>query len=215
NGYVAVEQLNWESLVERLVADTPYTENWNEGTPKPFYSRHAGPPPPQVYQIAVLDMQPIEPPIGGGRIRLLGLYHGLGENLPTTYVGTYDWRGETYRRHRHSPTLEEITIPLRAEHFDAAEAWAGRAGGKNVIDVSFDVLARLSPEYVEAARQVASRADIVVFSHPWVYPLVKDVLRPSSQLIVYDSQNVEGLLRMTLLDDGAFGTQLVKHVVQV
>ena len=41
--------------------------------------------------VCVLDMQPISPPVGGGRLRLLGLYHALGANLPATYVGTYDW----------------------------------------------------------------------------------------------------------------------------
>lgn len=37
-------------------------------------------------RVLVLDMQPIDPPIGGGRIRFLGLYHNLGEDLPTTYI---------------------------------------------------------------------------------------------------------------------------------
>jgi hypothetical protein len=50
----------------------------------------------QIFQVTVLDMQPIDPPIGGGRLRLLGLYHGMGEYLPTTYIGSYDWPGENH-----------------------------------------------------------------------------------------------------------------------
>ncbi len=72
-----------------------------------------------VYRVLVLDMQPIDPPVGGGRLRLLGLYHRLGRRLPTIYVGTYDWPGEKFRRHRLSEGLEEVNIPLSDEHFAA------------------------------------------------------------------------------------------------
>ena len=32
-------------------------------------------------KVTILDMQPIEPATGGGRLRLLGLYHALGEGI--------------------------------------------------------------------------------------------------------------------------------------
>jgi glycosyltransferase involved in cell wall biosynthesis len=169
----------------------------------------------QRYRVAVLDMQPIDPPLGGGRLRLLGLYHGLGPLLPTVYVGTYDWPGEKYRRHKLSPTLEEIDVPLSDEHFAVNAEWQQRVGGKTIIDTSFPLLAHLSPQFIHAAREAIAAAEIVVFSHPWVYPLVKMDLKRPSQLVVYDSQNVEGLLRTMLLDDGQFGTEVVKHAVTV
>ncbi len=165
--------------------------------------------------VLVLDMQPIDPPVGGGRIRLLGLYHGLGKEMPTTYLGTYDWPGEPARTIALSDSLTEIDVPLTSEHHNAADEWRRRAGGKTIIDVSFDLLGHLSPEFVDRARRETRSADVVVFSHPWVYPLVKDELRGSSQLIVYDSQNVEGLLRTELLDDGAFGTEMARHVAEI
>lgn len=164
-------------------------------------------------RVAVLDMQPIDPPVGGGRLRLLGLYHGLG--LPTTYVGSYDWPGERYRHHSLSPTLTEIDVPLSPAHFAACGDWQARVGGKTIIDVTFPQLALHSPEYVAAARNAVAEADILVFSHPWVWPLVASTLGGRSQLVVYDSHNVEGLLRATLLDDQAFGTELVRAVVEL
>ena len=36
---------------------------------------------PRRLKVAVLDMQPIHPAVGGGRLRLLGLYHELGAHL--------------------------------------------------------------------------------------------------------------------------------------
>lgn len=172
----------------------------------------------------ILDMQPIDPPVGGGRLRLLGLYHGLGASADDAeaalrhtahYVGTYDWRGPGLRQQQLTGVLHEELVPLSEEHFAASDRRTEALGGKNVIDTAFHTMAHLSPEYVEAARAAAASADVVVFSHPWIYPLVRDVLRPDRQLIVYDAHNVEGLLRTDLLDDGAGGSEVARGVVEV
>ena len=168
------------------------------------------------YSVLVLDMQPIDPPVGGGRLRLLGLYRGLGKNLPTTYIGTYDWPGEKFRDHYLSETLREINIPLTDQHFEACRNVQEKINGKTIIDTTFHQLAYLSPEYVNFANNEVSNADIVIFSHPWVYPLVKEHIKKNSQLVVYDSHNVEGALRYALLDDnGREGTEIAREVVRV
>lgn len=166
-------------------------------------------------RVAVLDMQPIEPAVGGGRLRLLGLYHALGDDFETRYVGTYDWPGPKYRRQMLSPTLEELLVPLSPEHFAAAEERAREAGGRVVIDSTFPELAHLSPDFIAAAREAVAAADVVVFSHPWIHPLVCDQLDPARHLVVYDAHNAEGVLRMELLDDGGAGTAIVRDVVRV
>lgn len=166
------------------------------------------------FKVLVLDMQPIDPPIGGGRLRLLGLYHNLSENLSTQYIGSYDWPGEKFRDHQLTDSLREIDIPLSGEHFAECRKWQERVCGKTIIDTTFSHLAHLSTKYVEFVRIEVVKADIVIFSHPWVYPLVKDLLNKATQTIIYDSQNVEGYLRFTLLDDGNFGTEIVNNVVK-
>jgi glycosyltransferase involved in cell wall biosynthesis/2-polyprenyl-3-methyl-5-hydroxy-6-metoxy-1,4-benzoquinol methylase/GT2 family glycosyltransferase len=150
-------------------------------------------------RVAVLDMQPITPAIGGGRLRLLGLYHALGDDFETRYVGSYDWPGEPRRRQQLTSTLEEIVVPLSDDHHAAARRLSEAAGGKTVIDIAFPRLGHLSADYLLAAREAVDWADVVVFSHPWVYPLVAERVR-QSQLVVYDSHNVEGFLRAQLLD---------------
>jgi glycosyltransferase involved in cell wall biosynthesis/GT2 family glycosyltransferase len=166
-------------------------------------------------KVAVLDMQPIDPPTGGGRLRILGLYHALGADLTTLYVGTYDWPGPGFRRQMLSPSLEELLIPLSPEHFAVAAEQSQAAGGRVTIDSTFPELAHLSPDYIAAARDAAKQADIVVFSHPWIYPLVRNELDASHQLIVYDSHNVEGLLRTEILDDGGGeGSRIVRDVIR-
>lgn len=148
--------------------------------------------------VLVMDMQPIDPPIGGGRQRLLGLYHGLGQDTNCRYIGSYDWPGEPYRNHALSPTLTEIDIPLSEEHHAAAQHLAKQVGGTVVIDLVFSQQAHLSPAYLKALAQEIPKAKVLVFSHPWVYPLVKDQIR-ADQVVIYDAQNVEGYLRAQLL----------------
>ncbi len=167
------------------------------------------------YNVTVLDMQPIDPPTGGGRIRLLGLYHNLGDNLSTTYVGTYDWEGEKYRDHYLSQTFREINVPLSKEHFKEIKDLQNKVNGKTIIDVTFHKYANLSEDYVKAAAEWVLKSDIVIFSHPWVYPLVKGALKKDKQLIVYDSHNVEGYLRYNLLGGGETETNIVREVVKM
>lgn len=165
-------------------------------------------------KVTVLDMQPIDPPVGGGRLRLMGLYHALGADFECTYVGSYDWPGEKYRRHRLSATLEEIDIPLSDAHHKAAAELSHQAGGKTVIDLAFGSQGALSPAYVDAAREHMQCADVIVFSHPWVYPLVRDAVAPH-QTVIYDSQNVEGFLRAQLLDESEpVQARLLRDVVE-
>lgn len=175
-------------------------------------------PSPRVYnnssKVCVVDMQPIDPPVGGGRWRLLGLYHNLGTHIDCTYVGTYDWPGEPYRSHKLSETLREIDVPLSDAHHAAAAALAAQTGRKVVIDLAFSQQAHLSSDYLDTAREQLADAEVAIFSHPWVYPLVKDCLRPD-QVLIYDSQNVEGFLRAQLLDDRNYvEADLLRRVVQ-
>ncbi len=164
--------------------------------------------------VCVLDMQPIDPPIGGGRQRLLGLYHNLGSDLSCTYVGTYDWPGESYRSHMLSSNLKEIDVPLSEAHHEAARVLSSKADGKVVIDLAFSQQAYLSPDYLSASSEELKKSQVVIFSHPWTYPLVKDQLRPD-QILIYDSQNVEGYLRAQLLNENNHHeADLLRQVVE-
>lgn len=186
-GKKLVEDMSWSRVADKLVNSA--IEDDSESTEKvtPVH-------------VTAVDMQPIDPPVGGGRLRLLGLYHDLGLNFLCHYVGTFDWPGEKFRDHWLTNSLREISVPLSEEHHRAAADLSNQCGGKTVIDLAFSKQGKLSSNFVSRVKEEVRRADVVVFSHPWVYPLVLDALKPH-QVLVYDSQNVEGFLRAQLLDD--------------
>lgn len=163
-------------------------------------------------RVAVLDMQPITPATGGGRLRLLGLYHALGPDFDTTYVGTYDWPGERVREIRLSQSLTEIDVPLSTAHFRCDAGWRNAVGDVTIIDATFPILGRLSQDFLARARAAVAQADIVVFSHPWVYPLLAEHVDRTRQVLVYDAHNVESLLRYDVLGDSTLGRELAKGV---
>lgn len=164
--------------------------------------------------VLVIDMQPITPAVGGGRQRLLGLYHALGDDIHATYVGTYDWRGERERDVPLTPGLRERLVPLSAAHHAAAEQAADRMAGRVVIDLVFADQASLSPEWMADVRARLAGADVVVFSHPWCYPPFADDLRPH-QRIVYESHNVEAVLRASLHQDLPQAADLLRRVTGI
>lgn len=150
-------------------------------------------------RVVILDMQPITPAVGGGRQRLLGLYHALGDDIDAVYVGSYDWPGESFRDQQLTPGLREICVPLSDAQHQAAKASSERYGGRIAIDMEFHRQVQLSPDYLSVAMREIEAADVVVFSHPWCFPPLQGALR-DGQLVVYDSHNVETLLRYELHD---------------
>lgn len=207
-GQSSVKTMTWERVGSTLVA--ALEEPSRRHRLQPATSRQGD----AIEAVAVFDMQPIDPPTGGGRLRLLGLYHNLG--YPTHYVGTYDWPGEPFRDHMLSATLREIDVPLSKQHHAAAAALSQSIGGHPVIDVAFPRQSAHSPAYHEQALAQLKTAKVAIFSHPWIYPQLEKHLDPQQQLRIYDAHNVEAVLRYQLLSDkGESGEGLARLVAEV
>lgn len=161
-------------------------------------------------RVAVLDMQPITPTIGGGRARLLGAFHALHPRIRCEYVGSFDWPGESARAKQLTPTLHEELIPLSEAHFEALNFFKGGAGSQTIVDALFHLLAPLSGAYLKAAARSIEEADAVVFEHPWVFPCVEHLLH--DKFVFYDSQNVEVVLKQKGFAVSALGDDFVRIV---
>jgi glycosyltransferase involved in cell wall biosynthesis len=197
-GYQSVQEITWQNVVHRLLDSVQ------------IVPLHQSPEP---VRVMVADMQPIEPAIGGGRLRLKGLYSNLGKNIQVTYIGTYDWKGEKYREVSHSGSFREIDIPLSEEHFRLNEFMNNLIPGKVIIDSVFPFLVSASPDFVAKILDEAKKSEVIVFSHPWLYPVIKTGSDLRGKILIYDSQNCEAVLKETLLGNLPFA-RCISHMVK-
>ena len=83
--------------------------------------------------------------------------------------------------------------------------------GENCIDTTFPTQGRLSRGFVSRIRKEIKNADIVITSHPLVFPVAIKAVHSKKHLLVYYARNMESLLMTKLLDDGASKTEKLLH----
>jgi len=196
NGYSSVLNITWDKVIDDLLKDVEIQANHSQ----------------KAINVLVADMQPIEPAIGGGRLRLKGLYSNLSTNLNATYIGSFDWNGEKQRILQISDNLLEIDVPLSDEHFKLNEYLNQMLPGRTIIDVTFPLLANASTMYVETLRKEAEKSDVIILSHPWAYPIIKKFPNIEKKILIYDSHNCEALLRKSILGTVPFAQCLAEFV---
>ncbi|HKD84625.1 MAG TPA: glycosyltransferase [Terriglobales bacterium] len=167
----------------------------------------------EAIQVLVTDNQVLEPAVGGGRVRVKELCRGLAAHFPTEYIGAYDWYGPKSTDDWPLPAWHSRVFALSWLQYKLARALQRFVPGGSVIDVGFPWMTRLSPEFVRALHQTVASSEVVVFTHPWVYPLAGDLLK--DKLVIYDAHNFEFALRSRLLSSTFAGRKLASSVGRV
>ena len=204
-GFSSVAHITWDAVVSRLLSSIDLPA-------KRVHTWIKNPTVERPVKVLITDNQCIEPAVGGGRLRLLGLYSTLAAGIEATYVGTYDWPGPQYRELQLSKRLREIDIPQSHGHFALNEHLNALLPGKTIIDVTIPWLVWSSQDLVNVVREHAAQAEVVIFAHPWMYGCLRDLVRGSGKLIIYDAQNCEAVLRAKLLGGNDFGACLAESV---
>ena len=205
---------SWEPIVERLLQaafEEPQALPANQPEPEglPLLLQTAKEP----VRLLVTDNQVLEPAVGGARVRVKEICKELSAHFPTEYIGAYDWPGPPSTDERPLPSWHCRVLALSSAQYKAA-AWLQKfVPGGSVIDVSFPWMTRLSPEFIHTLHQTVEQSDVVVFTHPWVYPLAKHLLR--DKLVIYDAHNFEYGLRSRLLSSSFVGRMLASDVKRV
>ncbi|CAM4481050.1 glycosyltransferase family 4 protein [Paenibacillus phoenicis] len=170
-------------------------------------------------RIFVSDIQPIIPAISGGRLRLAGIWGNIPDGFEMNYVGTFD--DKTHRKKTKkllSKNATEILVPCSEEHFYHLSLLNAYFPGLTLFDVAFHRFAHFSKEYTATSIEYLKEADIIVFSHPWSYPLLKRFIDRDKQYVVYDAQNVESYLRKETLLKIQYrekGLELLQEIIQL
>lgn len=137
-------------------------------------------------KVVVANTFPIYPPQGGGQLRLYHLYKGLAEHADVVMVNLA-LTEQTAGARELAPGFTEILVP-RSHMLSEANAHLEQRMKLPCGDVSSMALFKLAPNFIEALRTACRGADVVVASHPYAYPALKEVWNGP---IYYESLNVE------------------------
>jgi glycosyltransferase involved in cell wall biosynthesis len=203
HAYQSAPSQSWDNVVQRLIeAASPLRTHWvSEASPSSE---------PNFTSLLVADNQVLDPPVGGGRVRIYELYRHLAMlGFDVTYVGAYDWPGPAYRDQMLAPHFRECVTPLTQPHFARDRRYQRATGGKTTIDVTIPKLLKYSPRFQRMAQEHGGDAEAIVISHPWVYPYVP---RRSDQKLIYDAHNCEYIVKRQILSGTSAGRKLVEEV---
>jgi glycosyltransferase involved in cell wall biosynthesis len=204
--YETAPSQSWDDVIDRLVAAGEW-EGVRSSVSVPGTLEDSR------VRVLVADNQVLDPPVGGGRIRIYELYrHIAALGFEITYVGAYDWPGPVYRDQLLAPHFRECVTPLTQQHFAEDARYRKASGGKTTIDVTVPRLMKYSPRFQRMAEEFGRDAEIIVISHPWVHPHVP---RRPGQKLIYDAHNCEYVVKQQILGDTPQGRELVREVGEV
>ena len=203
--------ITWNNVAATLLDAVEKTrERGLRGRSSVHIKRGAGEGAEGPIRLLVCDNQIIDPPVGGGRIRIWELYRHLPADFTTTYLGAHDHPGPLFRDQQLAPNFREIVVPLTILHFKLHEIWRRLTKGDATVDVTLPLLLpRASPRYGRLLSELLPEADLLFTSHPWIAPLFP--ADPGLPMI-YDSHNCEAALKRTLLGRTFAGRHLAGRV---
>ncbi|MGF6661616.1 glycosyltransferase involved in cell wall biosynthesis [Paraburkholderia atlantica] len=182
-----VSDISWPRVVESLIP--------SGSTKKPVSTRK---------KVVSLSTYPIYPPKGGGQARVFYLCRELSKDFDVHAVCLVDGAQE-YATHRVSDHFTVEYVP--ADKTYCEKDWdLYQTGGIPTTDVAMVGHYEQAPSFVRAAKASIEDADIVVAEQPYTYKLAKKLT--TDQIRIYNSQNVELLLKQQMFRESA-----VKDVV--
>jgi glycosyltransferase involved in cell wall biosynthesis len=203
NGYNSVQDVTWENATKKILDVPSVPPNQSNLNTK---------------KMLVTDNQILDPPIGGGRVRIYELYKNFDPSaFDITYLGTFDWLGPEEREQKLAEHFKEIVVPMSVPHITIDKIFSRLCKGKTTLDVTVPWLMKFTKKYYRKLSKLIKEMDVVVIAHPWVYPYVKTEIKNLDRkpLLIYDSQNIEYQIKKDILSDTPLGKILAHKVKKV
>lgn len=206
--YETVTGISWEKTVKQLLFDSAMDDQGGlaEQENKSELVRENG-----RKKIVVTSTFSVYPPQGGGQARIFNLYKEVARKCDVEIVA-FDGMDKKVSRSMIAPYLIENRIPKSAEqHQEEIKMEAGV--GIPITDIAMITLSGLTPGYGSALKTAVEESDLVVISHPYLYPEAKKYL--GNRKFVYEAHNVESLMKKGMLPQNACADALVEQVFEV
>jgi len=190
-----VSNITWENLIKNLLEkDNSFNINKNNKD-----------------KITVVTTYPVYPPRGGGQNRIFYLYKELA-NFYKIFLLCLVNENECYKVVEIAPDLYEVRIP-KSKKFIKKEWEMQQKAGIPITDLAVMFLYQEIPLYIEKFIKYAKKSDIVIASHPYFYPMIKQYI--TDKLIVYESHNVEYDLKKQMLKENEFNNKILKKLYDI
>lgn len=156
-------------------------------------------------KVLVLSTYPIYPRKHGGQLRVFHLYNQLGTVYDVTIV-SFNYNDPCSFYKRKIGNLTELSILMTKEHMDAV--WnIEKECNVSLADILMPKYSCLTPHYYQIAAKFMEQSDIIVAAQPYLFHLIEEYA--SSKTIIYDSQNVEYLLKKSMLPNHTLSQTLL------
>lgn len=179
--YDTVKDINWKSVVERLL-DTGEKEDESENGRK---------------KIVVTSTFSIYPPMGGGQARIYNLYKCLSERYNVEVVA-YSGYGRRKQRRKLAKGFVENVIP-KSEMHEKEENRIASMMEKPVTDIVMPLIGEMTPIFGNELEKAVKDADFVVISHPYTYEQYR--LHGNKVPFAYEAHNVEYLIKKAMFEE--------------
>ncbi|MCG5075618.1 glycosyltransferase family 4 protein [Paraburkholderia tagetis] len=185
-------QLDWNALCDALILAPRNSPGASAAQRAKASSNPAAPAvvtEPAKPLIGVLNTYPIAPVVSGGKLRLFGLYSRLADQFDVHFVNLSG---------RHDAGMRRIAAGFTEELVPQSEAFEREALhlrdmlGASAEDLTAALYPASVPRWLEAIDALARRSDVMVCSHPYALPALREV---SSCPYVYEAHNVEADLK--------------------
>ena len=195
NGFNLVKDITWKNTILTLLGE----RDAERGAINIKKSRK---------KILVLTTYSIYPPRGGGQHRLYNLYKNLSKHFDITVLSIIEYC-KNYSDRILRDGLREICIPQSKEHGE--KQWEiEKKTGLDLFDVAMIENVPFSKNYLLKVDEFLFQSDIIIFSHPYLFDLVKRV--NEKQIIIYEAHNAEYNLKKQYLEKSKIETDLANQI---
>jgi glycosyltransferase involved in cell wall biosynthesis len=157
-------------------------------------------------KLMVLTTFPIYPPRGGGQHRVYHLYRALLKSFDIDVV-SLDAQSTETQTFQLAPGMREIRVAKSEQHTRMDAKLSEQVNWVPVEDIAVILHHGLTKPYQTILEDCAKQADVIVCSHPFVYPAIEHLAGKS---VWYEAQDVEADLKSEILTANAKSRSLVE-----
>ena len=161
-------------------------------------------------QITLAAPFAVFPPCDIKSRRLFHLYRHLAQDFNIEIISLAGANEESFTG-IIAPGLTEIRIPKSTKHQEAENELLQTLKA-NVADATLMRLYNLSPQYLQALKRSAKKADLILTYQPYLLSAIQEV---SNKPIWYEVSGIESELKKTVLPENELGTQFLESIYEL